>query len=214
MRLEREAVSVFLGHSDPCFTLRTYVHLLPEDLPEVPFGAQLPEPRLARGVCADVGISPRTGGRRKSVRAPLVVELSNMYEDDGIDRSWFGPVLDVTGLYPDAAIWELWRRGEDDWEDSGVSAPELPGVYIWQSATEGVRPWGERSDIKYIGSTGNLWRRLRYHELREFDLEVAWRVCWRCEEARELEDVLLRRYRSIHGRLPPRNRINAARRRP
>jgi len=27
-------VSVFLGHSDPAFTLRTYIHLLPEDLPE------------------------------------------------------------------------------------------------------------------------------------------------------------------------------------
>jgi integrase len=30
-------VSVFLGHSDPAFTLRTYIHLLPEDLPE-PWG--------------------------------------------------------------------------------------------------------------------------------------------------------------------------------
>jgi hypothetical protein len=27
-----------LGHSDPGFTLKTYVHLLPEDMPEVPFG--------------------------------------------------------------------------------------------------------------------------------------------------------------------------------
>jgi integrase len=27
-------VSVFLGYSDPAFTLRTYIHLLPEDLPE------------------------------------------------------------------------------------------------------------------------------------------------------------------------------------
>jgi integrase len=32
-------VQKFLGHSDPGFTLRTYVHLLPEDLPELPFGA-------------------------------------------------------------------------------------------------------------------------------------------------------------------------------
>lgn len=31
-------VQKFLGHSDPGFTLRCYVHLLPEDLPEVPFG--------------------------------------------------------------------------------------------------------------------------------------------------------------------------------
>jgi integrase len=30
-------VSVFLGHSDPAFTLRTYIHFLPEDLPE-PWG--------------------------------------------------------------------------------------------------------------------------------------------------------------------------------
>ena len=29
----------FLGHSDPGFTLRTYVHLLPEDLPAPDFGA-------------------------------------------------------------------------------------------------------------------------------------------------------------------------------
>jgi integrase len=29
-------VQKFLGHSDPGFTLRTYVHLLPEDLPEPP----------------------------------------------------------------------------------------------------------------------------------------------------------------------------------
>jgi hypothetical protein len=28
---------VFLGHSDPGFTLRTYIHLLPDDLPE-PWG--------------------------------------------------------------------------------------------------------------------------------------------------------------------------------
>jgi hypothetical protein len=30
-------VQKFLGHSDPGFTLRTYVHLLPEDLPEATF---------------------------------------------------------------------------------------------------------------------------------------------------------------------------------
>jgi hypothetical protein len=29
-------VQTFLGHSDPGFTLRTYVHLLPEDLPQPP----------------------------------------------------------------------------------------------------------------------------------------------------------------------------------
>lgn len=32
-------VQRFLGHADPGFTLRTYVHLLDEDMPEVPFGA-------------------------------------------------------------------------------------------------------------------------------------------------------------------------------
>ncbi len=31
-------VQRFLGHSDPGFTLRTYIHLMPEDMPEVPFG--------------------------------------------------------------------------------------------------------------------------------------------------------------------------------
>jgi integrase len=30
-------VCKFLGHTDPGFTLRTYVHLLPEDLPEPVF---------------------------------------------------------------------------------------------------------------------------------------------------------------------------------
>jgi integrase len=37
-RRERSLVQRFLGHTDPGFTLRTYVHLLAEDLPEVPFG--------------------------------------------------------------------------------------------------------------------------------------------------------------------------------
>ena len=32
-------VAKFLGHSDAAFTIRTYIHLLDEDLPEVPFGA-------------------------------------------------------------------------------------------------------------------------------------------------------------------------------
>lgn len=36
-------VQRFLGHSDPGFTLRRYIHLLPEDLPEVPFGGATPE---------------------------------------------------------------------------------------------------------------------------------------------------------------------------
>jgi integrase len=34
-------VAKFLGHSDAGFTLRTYVHLLPEDLPEPNFGAKV-----------------------------------------------------------------------------------------------------------------------------------------------------------------------------
>src|SRR5437588_10153522 len=38
----------FLGHSDPGFTLRTYVHLLAEDLPEVPFGNLAPVKPLRR----------------------------------------------------------------------------------------------------------------------------------------------------------------------
>lgn len=37
-------VQKFLGHSDPGFTLRTYVHLLPEDLPDVPFTLLRAEP--------------------------------------------------------------------------------------------------------------------------------------------------------------------------
>jgi hypothetical protein len=34
-------VAKFLGHTDAGFTLRTYVHLLPEDLPEPDFGAKV-----------------------------------------------------------------------------------------------------------------------------------------------------------------------------
>ena len=38
-------VQRFLGHSDPGFTQRTYVHLLDEDLPEPDFSAERLEPR-------------------------------------------------------------------------------------------------------------------------------------------------------------------------
>jgi len=34
-------VQRFLGHADPGFTLRTYVHLLPEDLPSTEFFAEI-----------------------------------------------------------------------------------------------------------------------------------------------------------------------------
>jgi integrase len=47
-------VCQFLGHSDPGFTLRTYVHLLPDDLPEPSFG---------EGVSTKVSISPAETGR-------------------------------------------------------------------------------------------------------------------------------------------------------
>ena len=45
-------VQRFLGHSDPGFTLRTYVHLLPEDLPEVPFGQLAPVAPLRKARAA------------------------------------------------------------------------------------------------------------------------------------------------------------------
>jgi hypothetical protein len=47
-------VQRFIGHSDPGFTLRTYVHLLPHDLPEPSFGA---------GVSTKVSTSPAEMGR-------------------------------------------------------------------------------------------------------------------------------------------------------
>jgi hypothetical protein len=34
-------VQRFLGHADPGYTLRTYVHLLPEDLPSTDFLAEI-----------------------------------------------------------------------------------------------------------------------------------------------------------------------------
>jgi integrase len=43
-------VQRFLGHTDPGFTLRTYVHLLAEDLPEVPFGYMTPVEQLLQEV--------------------------------------------------------------------------------------------------------------------------------------------------------------------
>jgi integrase len=45
-------VQRFLGHTDPGFTLRTYVHLLAEDLPEVPFGNLAPVKPLRKAVAA------------------------------------------------------------------------------------------------------------------------------------------------------------------
>lgn len=43
-------VQKFLGHADPGFTLRTYVHLLPEDLPEpAPVGHSAATAQLAEG---------------------------------------------------------------------------------------------------------------------------------------------------------------------
>jgi integrase len=41
-------VQRFLGHADPGFTLRTDVHLLAEDLPEVPFGSLAPVREIRR----------------------------------------------------------------------------------------------------------------------------------------------------------------------
>ena len=47
-------VCQFLGHSDPGFTLRTYVHLLPDDLPE---------PDFSGGGVNKVSTSPTETGR-------------------------------------------------------------------------------------------------------------------------------------------------------
>lgn len=48
-------VQKFLGHSDPGFTLRTYVHLLPEDLPTPEFAGLVAEPRPADRAGDQVG---------------------------------------------------------------------------------------------------------------------------------------------------------------
>lgn len=140
-----------------------------------------------------------------------------MYADDRIDRSWFAPLPELD--YPDAPIWRV-MTGDSarDMIGMGVWAPEVPGVYIWQTDLESRRYLGTRSDIFYIGRSGegrrgHLAHRLRYHPLQGRGLQVTWRACWFYEEAEQLEDRMLRLYRSIHGQLPPRNRINAARRR-
>ncbi len=41
-------VQKFLGHADPGFTLRTYVHLLPEDLPEPAFMEAVTAPKTVQ----------------------------------------------------------------------------------------------------------------------------------------------------------------------
>lgn len=46
-------VQKFLGHADPGFTLRTYVHLLPEDLPEPDFGALVGNTRATQAAEID-----------------------------------------------------------------------------------------------------------------------------------------------------------------
>jgi hypothetical protein len=140
-----------------------------------------------------------------------------MYADDGIDRSWFAPIPEPD--WPDAPIWKAMKGGNPSIGFGVWRAPKKRGVYIWQAPTESPRAFGTRSDIAYIGRAaegqrGNLAHRLRYHELRWFDLDVTWRTCWSYAEAEQLEDELLRLYRSIHGQLPPYNRRNAARRRP
>jgi hypothetical protein len=48
----------FLGHSDPGFTLRTYVHLLPEDLPEPDFAVKVGNGRAAQATESDRNEAP------------------------------------------------------------------------------------------------------------------------------------------------------------
>lgn len=55
-------VQKFLGHSDPGFTLRVYVHLLDEDLPE---------PTFAGGVSTKVTTSPAESSREAQGTIPL-----------------------------------------------------------------------------------------------------------------------------------------------
>lgn len=79
-------VQKFLGHSDPGFTLRTYVHLLPEDLPDPAFLAALTAPHGGNNLAtraAETGrdetalpaaVSPFRPDSRENPEAPRVAE--------------------------------------------------------------------------------------------------------------------------------------------
>ena len=56
-------VQTFLGHHSPAFTLATYVHLIPDDLPEPDFPAGA---RVGEGTAADALGRPTRGGRREA----------------------------------------------------------------------------------------------------------------------------------------------------
>ena len=47
--LNAKQVQVWLGHHSPAFTLATYVHLLPDDLPDPRFLDELTRPAKAKG---------------------------------------------------------------------------------------------------------------------------------------------------------------------
>lgn len=55
--LNAKIVQHWLGHHSPAFTLATYVHLLPDDLPEVDFFA-LDRPRACRAEMSAGNQSP------------------------------------------------------------------------------------------------------------------------------------------------------------
>lgn len=63
-------VQNFLGHSDPGFTLRTYVHLLPEDLPEPSF------PPLSVWQGGNAGATKATETRRNGSRQRVAVSAT------------------------------------------------------------------------------------------------------------------------------------------
>src|SRR5262249_22059863 len=119
-----------------------------------------------------------------------------MWEDDGVDRSWFGEVVDATRLYDDAPIWTLLSDFRKDeplyWYGRPWGPRDEPGVYIIQTPHEHRRVRG-RSDIYYIGMSSTLRTRLRNHEVfySRVGLEVTFKHCWEVSEARALEALLL-----------------------
>ncbi len=109
------------------------------------------------------------------------------------------------------------------WPQAVSQAPVTPGVYIFRLV--GSPPIGrlrDSSDVVYVGSSGNVQRRLTNHGRRREDLrdigyllsrvtsevgkiEVAWKPFEDRQKANWHEMELLRRYCRDHIELPPLN---------
>ncbi len=92
--LNAKQVQVWLGHHSPAFTLDTYVHLLPDDLPETPFATaslHVPEPLEVAASAAQGGaIAPRqgsVGGRQLEAAPSFTATLGTLEQSEHGDET-------------------------------------------------------------------------------------------------------------------------------